>query len=158
MSELEFGYGLPYQRLCLFNRALKASACSVEMPAAVEILFCKLVAREVIHRACAHPHKIVLLGVLSERYAQPQAFYLQGHVNQSFGVALDVMKALKIVARQYEIGSTLLLHNHHFLVKHIADEPHAPLAVVVVNVAVDFVFIDALGKQLAYNEEDLGAC
>ena len=127
------------------------------MAAAVEEGLRDRVAREGVDRPEADPDDVVALCVLAQRYGELQSFYLKGHVDQSLGVALDEAEAAQVASREDEEGGVVLGQDDQTAIEYIADEPQTVLAVVIVDVAVDFVLVDVLREKLADDEIDFGA-
>ena len=74
------------------------------MTAAIEILLCHLVARKIIHRAQTEHNLIGVLRIFAQRDGQTHALYLQGHVDQSLGIALDKLEAALLLLGDGEEG------------------------------------------------------
>ena len=128
------------------------------MSSTVEELLGHEVAGKVIYRPQTYPGQVVVFGVLAYGDAQFHALDLQRHVHQSFSIALDIVEAFQVFTFQYKVRGMLVGHGDELLVQHVAHESHALFAVVVVNVAVNLVFVDILAEQLADDEEYLRAC
>ena len=73
---------------------------------------------------------------------------LQGHVDQSFGIALDKVESLQVTTPQGVVGGMTLAVDHQALQQDITRQSQAILGKVVVDVAIDAVLVDTLGKQL----------
>lgn len=76
----------------------------------------------------------------------------QWFVDQTFEVALDEMESLHILTGDTIIRCMQTLHHTELLAHQIAAKTDGRKAAVIEYIAIDLVFIDALGKQLADNK------
>ena len=67
------------------------------------------------------------------------------------------MKTLEVTAGESVIGGMAFSIILHFLIKHISPQSYLVFARNIEYIAVDSVLVDAFGKQLADNEENLRA-
>ena len=139
----------------LSHRAIEASARGIQMASTIEETSCHLIAGELVDRAQRHPNGLITLGIFTQRDAELQALDLQGHIDQSFGIALDEVELVQVVAIQRVVSSMALSVDHQTIAQYMAHEAQTVLAVVMVDVAVDLILVDVLGEQLADDEEDI---
>lgn len=76
----------------------------------------------------------------------------QWFVDQTFEVALDEMESLHILTGDTIIRCMQALHHTELLAHQITAKTDGRKAAVIEYIAIDLVFIDALGKQLADNK------
>ena len=125
------------------------------MTASVEEAGCHLVAGKIVDGTERYKYEVVAFGVLAERYGKAHVLDLQRHVDETLAVALGVLETLKVVARECEIGGVEVVNNVHLLVENITLKTQAMFAENVIDVTIYSVLVDALGEELADDEENL---
>ena len=126
------------------------------MPATMEELLCHLVTGEVVDRAKAHQYQIVALSIYTQGNGQLVPLDAKRIVDKTFEVALDEMKTLHVSACHTVIRGMQPVYDTEALIHGIATEAYGREATIVEDIAIDLVFIYALGEQLTDYEIDGG--
>ena len=109
-----------------------------------------------VYGAEADPYGVVLLRIFPHGDGESDALDAQRFIDQSLSIALDEVETLHLLSGDGEIGGMRLRYDIEFLAHHMSSHTNAPLAEIVVYVAVDLVFVEAFGEQKADDIVDIG--
>ena len=117
------------------------------MSTAIEELLGHLIAGEVIDGTQTDPDEVVFLRVLTKRNREAQSLDLLRDVHQTLSIPLDKPEPFQFFPCQRIVGGIVLAKIDQLLIHHVAHQSQTVFTVVVIDVAVDFVFVDVLGEE-----------
>ena len=88
----------------------------------------------------------IISQLLTQGDAELQALDLQGHIDQSFCVALDKTETAQVITFQRIVSRMTLVVDHQTVAQHMTYKPQTVLAVVVIDIAINLVLVNALGE------------
>ena len=154
----EGGDGLAGDLNSLFERTLQASARGIQVSTAIKELLGHLIAGEVVDGAQTYPDNLVFLSIFAQGHREFQTFDLLGNVDEPFCIALDEVETFLVVFGDGVERSVVLRQIDQFLVHDETHQSETVFRIVVVNIPVDAVLVDAFGEQLGDDKENLRTC
>ena len=127
------------------------------MPSAIEECGSHLGAVEIVHRPETYPYQVVAIGILTQGNRESGALYLQRHVDESLGVALDIIESLEVGSCEREEGCMTCGILLQLLIQYISPKSDFALARHIIYIAINLVLVNTFCEQLTNDKEYLGA-
>ena len=124
------------------------------MTSAVEEIFGHTVAWEIVYGTERYPDDVAL-SVLTQRNGKFLPTYAQRHIHDSFSIALQILETLELLPGNIEYRRMSVGEDLKLVEEYMPHKPVAKFCIVVVELAINQILIDAHTHKFAYDDIDV---
>ena len=124
------------------------------MSASIEEFFRQFVGGKIVDTAHRHAD-FVHFRVFTQTNAQAHAFHFQWFVDQSLGIAANIVELLHVLARDGEKPGFVLVEETQTLSQYIREEAQTVFRPRIIDISVDLILVNSFGEQVGDDDKNL---